>query len=129
MPNKRSAIPFVGILIFVLVFSFAALPTASFAQSGCRVDASIQSLTPFPHITDLTASKTGCFTANEVASSMKIEWAAFQRFPKRLSTPENDGYKHFACKYHQRPAGEGEVYEYAICDGPSKSVVTMHLGS
>jgi hypothetical protein len=129
MPKNRSAVPFVGTIISVLVFGFAALPSASFAQSGCRVDSSIQSLTPFPHITHLTASRTGCFTANAVASAMKTEWAAFQRFPRKFSTADNDGFKHFTCMYQQRPAGEGEVYDYAVCDGPNRSVVTMHLGS
>jgi hypothetical protein len=123
MPKKTSAIPLAGILILAL------LPAASSAQSGCHVDSSVQSLTPFPHITHLTASRTGCFTANEVASTMKTEWAAFQRFPKKLSTPENDGYKHFVCKYRQYPSGQDGVYELASCSGSGHSVVTMHLGS
>lgn len=128
MPKNPIAIPLAGILSLVLL---AGMPAGSFAQnaSACRVDQSIQSLTPFPHITDLTATRTGCSTANDVASSMKTEWAAFQRFPKKPSTPENNGFKHFACSYQQRPSGRDGVYELASCSGPSHSVVTMHLGS
>lgn len=107
-----------------------AVPPASTTAKGadyCQVEQGVQSLTPFPHITDLTNSQTTCSTANDVAAHFKTEWAANSRFPAGgFYTSKAAGEQRFQCSY-QSASGEGPML--ATCDGPSRAVVTMRLGS
>jgi hypothetical protein len=109
--------------------STAAPSTSTTAKEMdyCQVEQGVQSLTPFPHITDLTISQTKCSTANDVASRFKTEWAAYNRFPTGgFYTSKAAGEQRFQCKY-QAASHEGPTL--ATCDGPRGTVVTMRLGS